>query len=62
VEDAISDDYPRKTDKAPNPSQMVFVECDGLRYVVNQDQSGKWRTLSSRMELKGDVQVIKVLR
>jgi hypothetical protein len=62
VIDSISVENPLEAQKPLNPSQMVLVECDGVRYVVNQDQAGKWRTLSSRRELKGVIEVIEVVR
>lgn len=62
MDDAISVDDRCETDKAPNPSQMVLVECDGVRHVATQDQFGKWRTLSRHKELLGQVEVISVVR
>jgi hypothetical protein len=59
---SIIDRMPERADKPPYLDLMVLVECDGVRHVANQDASGKWRTLSRRKELKGVVQVVKVVR
>jgi hypothetical protein len=59
---SISVDDSRETDKAQKPHQMVLIECDGVRRVASQDQSGKWKTLNRRKELQGKIEVVKVIR
>jgi hypothetical protein len=52
---------PEQSNKPPNPGRQALVECDGVRHLAKQDPSGKWRTISRQKELKGVVEIVKVL-
>lgn len=41
---------------------IILVECNGTRHLAQQDERGKWKTLSRHKELRGQVEVIKVVR
>ena len=60
--DVIIDRIPFRSEKQPATPLMVLVECNGVRHVAKQDATGKWRTLSRHKELRGPVEVVKVLR
>jgi hypothetical protein len=47
---------------APYRDRLVLVECDGVRRLAKQDQSGKWRTLSRHKELQGQIEIVRVVR
>ena len=61
----MTNPIPKKPEQPDKPSYLgltVLVECDGLRRLANQDESGKWRTISRKRELQGVVKVVKVLQ
>ena len=61
VKNKTPDKMPGRTNQPPYRGRMVLVLCEGVRPLANKDRSGKWGTISRRKELRGFVEVIRVV-
>jgi hypothetical protein len=61
VEPQVQNSLPEVTLKKSSLRQLALVEYDGKRHLAEQDETGKWWTISRHKELPQVITVIRLI-